>query len=196
LGKLGEHMESTLGREGEPSSHGPCLHDGHVGSMMESALEQLVGMARNHKAQFVADRQRQHFGWDIAGRHWEEGSPEHNGRRADHDIGGGGLGRSPAILRESPRFPPALRVVHGALWGEDVHVRALYAAGRRVAGRVQVEALRQWDVAGSMFEAVMLNRMAQSRQETPSFRLAPQPGSSMLRGCRLLTLEKPGRLCL
>jgi hypothetical protein len=47
--------------------------------------------------------------------HEEEGSPEHNGRTADHDIGGGGRGRSPAILRESPRFPPAPRAVHGAL---------------------------------------------------------------------------------
>ena len=60
----------------------------------------------------------------MAGKDAEDTLAEHRGHIDGHDSGGVGvgLGRSPAIRRGSPRFPPALKVETGARV-EDVLAR-------------------------------------------------------------------------
>lgn len=143
--------------------------------------EQLLGRVSTHKEPLVADRLLPYFEGDSSGRHVQKGSRGHNEGRVDCDIVGGGLGRSPAILRESPHFPLVLKVGVGALEEEDALVHASDGAGRMDDVRALAEAPPQMDVVGSKSEVLRLNRTDRSRQGKgrSNFRLAPRRDRSL-----------------
>lgn len=119
------HMENNLDLEHEVSSHDLSLDGGRARSKEEWAPEQMVDTGDTQKAPFAADRREPRSVEDTSDRHEEDNLVEGKGHIAGYGSGGVGvgLGRSPAILRESPRFLPAPRVEIGALLGEDALAR-------------------------------------------------------------------------
>ena len=147
-----------------------------------------MGRADNHKVPFAADQRERRFGEGTFGT--DEDVEDHIlaediGDNAGYDSGGAGVGHGrsrPAILRGSPRFPPAQMVEIDELLQGGGLARSLYGGDRVDDERFQAGGLQQLDVADSKSEASTPNRMVRSRQ-TPSFPPAPQRGRNT-RDCR------------
>ena len=174
-----KHTESILGLGHEASSHAQGLDD-----VPEQSKRGLIPVWAAHKANnrtgpFAVGWPALYFVGDRSGKGEEDNLAAGIEHTAGYGSGGveEGLGRSPAILRGSPHFPPALKVEVEALWGPDVLARLSYE-------RSQAEGLQRWVVVvGSKSEVLMLNQTDRSRQEEPSFLLARHLGPGT-RDCR------------
>ena len=84
----------------------------------------------------------------------------------------GGLGRSPAILRGSPRFLPVRMVEIGAPSEGAELVRSSNGVGRRDDGRFQVGGLQVEGVVDLRFAALTRSQMVLRRTRIPRVPLA------------------------